>query len=260
MIQTNKIGVGITTYNSEDYFKTLYDSLPLDRIDEIVVVNGGNFYNGKYNCDWIQHNKNRYPSICRNDCISFLLNKNCEHIFIIEDDMIIKDPNIFNRYIEASNISGLNYFSYVSMSSEAGAIGNRTPKLKIGYSKDIALSFYGNMCNEFTYHHKSCFIKCGLYDGNMRDLFDADMVFRQSISNPNVSPFWWFADIDNSDDYIMNNPIATSRLQADRPDGSRSDLILDTMKYFQNKNGVPVNAIHHKSQDEVIEFLKKIKP
>ena len=39
-----KIGVGVTTYNAEHYFKDLYDSLPLDRIDELVVVNGGKEY------------------------------------------------------------------------------------------------------------------------------------------------------------------------------------------------------------------------
>ena len=97
-----KIGVGIVTFNSENYYKDLYNSLPFDSIDELVTVNGGDEYNEKYkNSDWIQHNKNRFPSVCRNDCITFLLNKDCEHIFIIEDDMIIKNKNIFKKYIEA---------------------------------------------------------------------------------------------------------------------------------------------------------------
>lgn len=259
MYNNEKIGVGITTYNSESYFKPLYDSLTGADIDELVVVNGGEKYKDTYACDWIQHNKNRYPSICRNDCISFLLNKGCEHIFIIEDDMIIKNQNIFNEYIKASKITGLNYFSFVSMSANCGSPHNRNSKLTVNYKEGCSVSFYENMCNEFTYHHKSCFLKCGLYDPNMRDLFDADMVFRQSISNPNVAPFWWFADLTNSDDYIMNNPIATSRLQADRPDGSRADLIVDTMNYFQSKHGVMVGGIYNKTQDEFIEFLKKVK-
>ena len=41
-MEKNKIGVGIVTYNSEDYFKALYESLPLAKINELVVVNGGN--------------------------------------------------------------------------------------------------------------------------------------------------------------------------------------------------------------------------
>lgn len=261
MFNSEKIGVGITTYNSENYFNTLFDSLKdIEMIDELVVVNGGEKYKNSYQCDWIQHNKNRYPSICRNDCISFLMNKECEHIFIIEDDMIIKNKDIFKKYIEASKISGLKYFSYVSMSEKAGHPGNRTPVLQVNYNENNAISFYQNMCNEFTYHHKSCFVQCGLYDGKMRDLFDADMAFRQSILNPNVAPFWYFADISNSDDYIENNPIATSRLQADRPDGSRADLIQQTMDYFTNKHGILLNSINCKDPKDVVEFLKKIKP
>ena len=34
-----KIGVGITTYNAEHYFKDLYDSLPIDKI-EIFIDKG----------------------------------------------------------------------------------------------------------------------------------------------------------------------------------------------------------------------------
>lgn len=259
-LSNEKIGVGITTYNSESYFEALYNSLPLSKIDEFVVVNGGEKYQKTYSADWIQHNKNRFPSICRNDCITFLLNKNCEHIFIIEDDMIIKNENIFDVYIKASKISGLKYFSFVSMSEKAGLPHQRTPRMTVGYSPEIAISFYENMCNEFTYHHKSSFLQTGLYDSKMRDLFDADRVYRDSLYNKNVSPFWWFADLANSDDFIMNNPDASSRLQdINRPDGSRSDFIHDTLKYFQDKHGIPINSVPLKSKEEVIEFLKKIK-
>lgn len=255
-----KIGIGITTYNSEDYFETLYNSLPLSKIDELVVVNGGNPYKKSYSADWIQHNKNRFPSICRNDCVTFLLNKNCEHIFLIEDDMIIKKEDIFHAYIKASKISGLKYFSFASMSEKAGAPHQRTPRLSVGYSPEISISFYENMCNEFTYHHKSCFLQTGLYDSKMRDLFDADRVYRETLYNKNVAPFWWFADLTNADDYIMNNPNAVSRLQdTNRPDGSRADFIHNTLKYFQDKHGIPINNIPVKSPNEVVEFLKQLK-
>jgi len=260
MPENEKIGVGITTYNSEGYFKTLYDSLPLDKIDELVVVNGGDRYEGKYECDWIQHNKNRYPSVCRNDCITFLLNKQCQHIFLIEDDMIIKSPNIFNEYINASKITGLNYFCFASISVDAGAAHERTPKLKVNYGNLLEVYFYNNTCNEFTYHHRSCFEKTGLYDGNMRELFDADMVYRQTLKHPNISPFWWFSDLGNSDDLIKNNPDAHSRLQTDRPDGSREQTIVGTMQYFKNKHSLAVNEIPIKTELEVVDHLKKIKP
>jgi len=223
-MDNNKIGIGIVTYNSEDYYKALYESLPFDKFDILVTVNGGDKYKGDYKGNWIQHSENVYPSVCRNDCINFLLQRNCEHIFIIEDDMILKSPGIFDRYIQASKESGLKYFSFVSTSWESGESGKRTPRLTVEYKNNVSISFYKNMCNEFTYHHRTCYEKTGLYDTNFRDPFDIDLAYRESRQDY-AAPFWWFADITGSDKLIMNNPNAVSRLQGERADGSREQRI-----------------------------------
>lgn len=255
-----KIGVGIVTYNSENYFNDLYNSLPLDRIDCLVVANGGEEYKGNYKANWIQHHSNFYPAVCRNDCISFLLNRNYEHIFIIEDDMILTNPNIFDAYLKASKFSGLKYFSFVSVSEYTGTPFNRTPKLTVEYEDDTRVSFFQNMCNEFTYHHKSCFEKVGLYDSQFRDPFDVDMTYRESQQNY-AAPFWWFADIANSDEYIINNPNAVSRLQSeDRPDGSRAQRIGEQWALFYKKHGVSVVDIPRATKQQVLDKLKLIKP
>ena len=252
-----KIGVGITTYNSESYFKSLYNSLPKEYIDELVVVNGGKEYKDTYDCDeWIQHTVNKFPSVCRNECIKYLLSKGCTHIFIIEDDMIILDKNIFHKYIESSEKSGLKYLCYVSTSDGSGKRGQRTPKTIVEYP-DTKIAFYDNMCNEFTYHHKSVYEKVGLYDENLRDAFDVDMAYRESMHN-HSSIFWWFADIINSDDYIMNNPEASSRLQADRPDGSRQQIIGKIWEYFKEKHGVSVWQIEKQGINSLRNKLKEV--
>jgi hypothetical protein len=257
-MDSNKIGVGIVTYNSEDYYEALYKTLPLDKIDVLVTVNGGEKYNKNYKGNWIQHSENVYPSVCRNDCISFLLQRNCEHIFIIEDDMILKSPDIFDKYILASKESGIKYFSFVSTSWESGSPGKRTPRLTIEYKNGSSISLYKNMCNEFTYHHKTCYERTGLYDVNFRDPFDIDFAYRESKQNY-AAPFWWFADITNSDDFIMNNPTAVSRLQGDRPDGSREQRIQKEWEYFVKKHGITVNQIPDTTKEQVIAKLKNIK-
>jgi len=238
----DKIGVGITTYNSESYYKALYESLPLDRIDCLVTVNGGDKYQNNYSGKWIQHTQNKYPSVCRNECVEYLLEQGCEHIFIIEDDMIILNPSIFDEYIRVSKGTGLKYFCFVSTGAGSGDAHHRTPKTIIDYPNNLQVAFYQNMCNEFTYHHRSAFLDTGKYDENMRDGFDVDMVYRESKKDYS-SLFWWFADIVNSDGFIMNNPIATSRLQTNRADGSRADIIDKIWEYFYNKHQIRVNNI-----------------
>lgn len=252
-----KIGVGITTYNSESYYKSLYDSLSLDKIDHFVTVNGGEPYKGTYKGHWIQHSQNKYPATCRNECISYLLNQECEHIFIIEDDMIILDNDIFEEYINASKETGLKYLAFASISYGSGQPNNRTPKTIITYPNNRQIAFYPNMCNEFTYHHKSAFLKTGLYDENMRDAFDVDMAYRESKTDYS-SLFWWFADIVNSDKFIMNNPNAISRMAAERPDGSRADNISSVFEYFKTKHQLAINNIPLPSLDDLKIKLKQI--
>lgn len=258
----NKIGVGITTYNSESYFAELYNSIDKSNIDQLVVVNGGNPYDNTYECKWIQHSVNKYPATCRNECIKYLVEEaNCEHIFLIEDDMLIKDSLIFNKYIEAAQTSNLKYLCFVSTSPGAGSPSKRTPRLTVEYSKDVSISFYRNMCNEFTYHHASVFSELGYYDESsfMRNGFDVDMAYRESLIGKWTTPFWWFPDITNSDHYIQNNPIAISRLQNQRSDGSRSELIAKTWDYFNKKHGLYVQQIKDSTQQNVLETIKKIK-
>lgn len=264
MFNNKKIGIGITTFNSESYFKDLYTSLlptisnPKSIIDELVIVNGGEEYKQKYMGNWIQHDKNHFPSVCRNDAIVFLLNRDIDYIFLIEDDMIIKDNDIFKKYIEAHEVTNLSYFCYVSTSyGSKNQDGSRNPLLSIKYpNSDVSISFYPNMCNEFTFHTKEEFTKCGLYDTKMRDAFDVDLVYRRSI-NPDskTSYMWWFADITNSDNYIKNNPNAHSRLQAN---GEREKQIAKQWEYFHNKHGVYVTECSRKTEEELKSKLKNI--
>jgi hypothetical protein len=187
-----------------------------------------------------------------------LLQRGCEHVFIIEDDMILKSADIFDKYIQASKETGIKYFSFVSTSWESGEPEKRTPRLTIEYKNEVSIALYKNMCNEFTYHHKTCYEKTGFYDTNFRDPFDIDLAYRESQQNY-ATPFWWFADIVNSDNLIMNNPNAVSRLQGDRPDGSREQRIQKEWEYFIQKHGVMVNQIPDTPKERVIEKLKKLK-
>lgn len=255
----NKIGIGITTYNSENYFNQLYKSLNGIKFDELVVVNGGQPYREKYDCEWIQHKKNQFVSVCRNDCIVFLMNRGCEHIFLIEDDMLLKNKEVFNRYINASKKSGIKYFTFVSTSPGAGAPGNRTPKLVVDYDNDTSISLYGNLCNEFTYHHASVFKKGYLYDPGFRELLDGELTYRECLAKKWTPPFWWFPDITNSDEYVCNNPNAKSRLQDPSREDNRDKLIGHFATLFYNKHKLHIPEIPHVSKEEVIKQLKQIK-
>lgn len=249
-------GLVITTFNSEDYFKELYHTIPFNNLDYIVIVNGGDEYKNKYdNVYWIQHQVRKYPSVARNDGLKYLLENDCDHNFILEDDMIIKNNDIFDHYIHLSEISKIEYFCFCSNAWDSGPVGNRTPKLKVQYNDKDIISFYRNMCNEFTYRSKRIIKEVGFYNESYRYIFDIENVFRIS-KHINGSPFWYFPDSAESDSYIMNNPNAVTRINAG---GERDRLVGEEFLKFEQENGLPVNKISELSQQEVIDKLIKLK-
>jgi glycosyltransferase involved in cell wall biosynthesis len=250
----SKIGVAITTFNSEAYFDELYASLPLDKIDELVVVNGGKEYSKPYDkCHWIQHDTVKFASVARNDGLKFLQQKDCDYYFIIEDDMLIKNPNVFDEYIKHSNVTGLEYLCFASNAWETGPPHARTPRLKVQYDDTTSINFYKHTCNEFTFRTRNLLNTVGLYDENFQIMFDIDSLYRMYAAN--FIKFWYFPDISDSDNYVANNPNAISRMNADgKRDASHN------MQLFVNKHGKHIGQIESLDQNDFITFLKNTKP
>lgn len=260
MHNDEKIGLGIITFNSENYFKKLFESLPDHKYDELVVVNGGNPYDTTYkrtygNMHWIQHETNLGSARSRNDALNYLYNKGCDHIFIFEDDLIVKNDDIFDEYIRVSKITGLQYLHFVSYAWNTGHPGNRTPKLDVHYDPNTTVSFHGEMCNEASYRTRKLHELVGLYDEKMVNGFDVEWV-KRATDTKFVAPFRYFADLSNSDDLIMNNPDATSRLDAD---GKRLERLKPDYLYFMQKHGIPISHIPDIGIENTVDKLKSIR-
>jgi hypothetical protein len=60
--------------------------------------------------------------------------------------------------------------------------------------------------------------------------------------------------------FIKNNPVAVSRLQGNRSDGSREQRIQQEWEYFIKKHGLHVTQIPDIGKEQVVTKLKRIKP
>ena len=253
-----KTGLIITTYNTESWFNQLYNSIPFDTIDECVVINGGEAYTGEYSKHtvWMQHNYNVHSHQSRIDGIQILLGRGCEHIFIIEDDMIIKNKDIFNRYKFASYNTGLKYLCFCSNANGNGSPNKRTPKRKIEYKLDT-IHFYGEMNNEFTYHHSSIFKEVGLYDTSFTHLWDVEYVYRVLTNKKFGCGFRYFPDVHDSDKYIAVHPesINNSRINKNKKRDQELPLYF---KKFHDLHGYHIPNIPIWSDQEFQSQLKQL--
>ena len=111
-----RIGVGIITCNRQDYLTNLLASIKeCEIINELVIVNDGKHletleFEKPYS--YLLNETNLGVAKSKNKAMQYLLDKGCDYIFIIEDDMVILDKSIFNRYIEAHKASGIHHFNY----------------------------------------------------------------------------------------------------------------------------------------------------
>src|SRR5574343_455076 len=115
MFENELVGLGIVTYNRESFFKQFVASVAETICDHIVVVNDGTPYSADsypLYVELIQHEKNISVGKSKNDAMKYLMDKGCKHVFLVEDDIIVKDPEIFEKYIELSKITKISHLNF----------------------------------------------------------------------------------------------------------------------------------------------------
>jgi hypothetical protein len=195
-----KIGVGILTYNRPEYYQQVLESIPKDRIDCLVIVNDGAFsYVKDQDGDCVvKNNKQLGVSVSKNIILKKIVEEyDCEHVFLIEDDIIIKDPNVFDEYIKAANTTGIHHLCFAKIQKN-----EETLKYVLKHSNGIDIGFYHNPKGAFMYINATLVKKLGFFDENYINAYE-HIDFTYTLTRNNVAPpFWYFPDILNSDKYL----------------------------------------------------------
>lgn len=254
-----KTGLGIVTYKRKDYFEECINRVPLGLLDEVVVVNDGTPYDldhSKYHL--IQNEKNLGVGKTKNKAMQYLLDKGCDHIFIMEDDILIKRNSVFKAYIDAHNKTGIHHFNFGLHGLANKLPDGRTPNPRtvIDYDK-IKIALNMNCVGAFSYYTRKCLLETGLIDENFYNAFDHVEHTYQLILKNFHPPFWWFADLADSREYLGDIPWSpqTSTVNS-RPDHSR--LMQDSLNEFRKKHGIELLSIPNKDIIEVKNSLKNL--
>jgi GT2 family glycosyltransferase len=255
----DKIGIGMVTWNAEDRLKQSAQLIPA-WIKNFVIVNDGTPYNDNVypaQAKIIQHETNLSVGVAKNTAIKYLMDKGCEHIFLIEDDMLIKDEDVFLEYILHSNVSGIKHFNFALHGTHNKSNGIPNPSFKYKYKENITIFLYPNCVGSFSYYHKSVIEECGLMDENYFNAWEHVDHTYQIIKKGFHPSFWFFADIENSDKFIeeIPNSIQNSTI-ANRNDWSTNAK--NGEDYFNKKNGCTVGSISKVNAEILNEELINI--
>lgn len=217
----HKIGIGIITYNRFDFFLKCFHSIHSS--DEIVVVNDGSPYS-EFGTDSnkisvIQHKKNLGIARSKNDVFKYLMSKNCEHIFVLEDDIMIKNNEIFEKYIKASENSGIKHFNYAFHGPwNINEKGNAKFRFLRQYGIDSNIIFTGMLTGALSYYRKEVLEKIGGMDTTYKNVLEHVDHTYKIIKAGFHPPFYWFADVIESFEFIeeLDRNLSRSVLRRNR--------------------------------------------
>lgn len=257
------VGLGITTFERpdqlerclasvEEHLKSYYDdgkpvgpvviyedaSAPefKARYDEIL-----NHYAGR-NYKIIRGTTNMGVGHAKNECLKYLYELGCDYFFLLEDDQIIKSPKAITEYIRISELTGIEHFAFAHHGpiNEAG---------HLGIQNDGLVEVFAGSVGAYTFYTRNVIDTVGYHDPFYKNAYEhVDYTARIAAAGL-TTPFWRFADITGSQEYLEEQPdaLTTGRI---RQDPNWIHHVHEARKYCEQKNaavwfpdleGVPVD-------------------
>jgi len=255
----SKIGVGIITCNRPDFFKKCRESINHEWYNYIVVVNDGKEPLDNARAPVIKTKGGEGVGKAKNKAIAHLLEKGCDYIILVEDDMLFK-ANLFEQYIKAHKKTGIHHFmfAYHGPANKAGiSKGKPVPRKVIDYG-DVKISLNQHCVGAVCFYTKECLDKVGLYDETYTNAFEhVDHSYELAKANYST-PYWWWADIQNSLDFVEEQACSEDS-SAIRPRNDWQSNIQDAWRKFTDKHGIGPTAVPDTTPGEVVKILKHIK-
>ncbi len=250
----DKKALVVVTYNREDSLKKVLESINILLFDHIVVVkDGGSPYSDETTdtlnklFTFISFEENKGVGICKQTGIDYILNEtSCDHIFILEDDVLVTDNSVWDYYIDFSRKSGVwhtnwNDYRYKNIQFEVDYDG-----VKGIITRDTEGSF--------SYFHRNIFKFCK-FPSNMKNAFEHISLELQLIENDLLPPFWSFICPKDSHKFLMSMDVDSTI--TGQP--NYTENYQNSMKAFEMLHGVTINKIQQSSSTKVLERLKFLK-
>ncbi len=260
----DKIGVGIVTCNRPSFFLKSFKSIPKEH--NIVIVNDGAQFEDweklvtSSNIKYIHNEQNLGVGKSKNVLFKELLSQDCDHIFLIEDDIIVKDPKVFQKYIEARNVTGIQHFNFGYHGPANRGMMSRgapSPRFVVDYGK-VKIAINANSVGAFCYYTREVLLKVGLLDEQFLNAFEhVDHDYRMFQAGF-FTPYWNFADIADSCNYL-DEIECSENSSSIRPRGDWKDNIIKGAQIFKTKhNYAPAweNKVPDSTEEQVKEVLR----
>lgn len=259
-METETIGVGIITHNRPNQLMRLYGSLPMEDINKLIIVNDGNDYPifDLIPDNYVWHTGGNCGVASAKNIALNKLNE-CDHIFLIEDDIYIKDFRVFRKYIESSKVSGIQHFNFSQhgMMNKSWPEGTPNPRLLIDFDT-LKIPLYPHCVGAFSYYSKLCISEIGNMCNEYYNACEHVDHTLQIINKGMHPPFWHFADIENSNEFLGDEEWSLQQSTISSKN-DHSAIVRAADAVFVSRHGILPGQIPDSTTEDVIKALKQIK-
>ena len=264
MHTANKIGLGIITCDRPAGLQKALTSLAWERLDRVVVVNDGAPVSpeilresGHGRAELLQNDTNLGVGKSKNRALRHLLQAGMDHLFLMEDDIFVKDASVFEQYVEAARITGIQHLNFSQHGPKnKSSDGIPDPVTTIDYGP-LRIALHRHCVGAFSYYSRSCLETAGLMD---EDFYNGGEHLEHTYRILRAEfhpPFWFFADVNRSEELLGDEPWAvTQSLIASRAD--QAELVQRSDALFQAKHGHLVGRIPVAGKGAVMWSLRRI--
>lgn len=253
--------VAIITCNRVEFFKKAVDSIDRKAVDKIYVVNTGTAYES-YPDDITLLQCIRNPTVVgigKNMALREMNNAGYDYIFLMEDDIIIKDNKVFEEYILTAADSGL-WSGQLSYGLHGGVGGGNVtndglPIKRATVKYDTRkVDLYQNSFAAFTLYHRNTLKIVGYMDERYLNAAEhLDHYYLSYLKNLGNN-YWYFPDIENSSDYIEDQaPNHENSVIRTNP-SFKNDFIY-SWQLFKEKFGIMPHEVKDVGKDAVLDKL-----
>jgi hypothetical protein len=248
----NKSLVVIITFDREEGFWNLYNSIDIDLVD-VCVVQGGSYthpYSTDFNpneldIDFLFRHEEKLPVVfLKQEGFNCAKDNGYDHVFIVEDDVVIEDNGIWQRFIEFSEHSGIKHSNWNS-----AAKNQQLFEYKINNSMTGVVHKHAQGCFQ---HFTSDLFDVVKWDENYVNAFEhGDVEYDLSLKG-HIAPFWTFASPSGLDDMLSYDDGGESTITG--KDGYEDNVKL-SLDHWKSKWGVKPNEIKPASISVITRYI-----
>ena len=254
---TRKTGLGIITYKREAFCRQACESIAPGMFDEVVVVNDGSVYDDyPIDATIIELPENKGVATAKNAALTHLLNAGCTYLFLMEDDIAVRDPSIAELYIQLCEKSGIQHFNF-ALHGPANKTPHNQPLVKYRHKLDEkhVIWFYHGCIGAFSMYTRRALETVGLFDTRYVNAVE-HLEHTYRICQAGLAPpYGWFADAANSDTLLCELDPELTHSVIRQDDSTFQTYLRDAENLFMREHDLPSRSI---PVANIVVFLDKL--